>query len=84
MKLLLTIAETARVLDMPPGLVYWRGILRGDLPVARRNPIRFRWADVERYRSEMKPVRPYTKRATSADHLAQSLSSKLDKITTGV
>lgn len=80
---LLTVSAAAGVLGIPANTLLHR-IHRGAIPVARYEPMRFRLADVLAYSERMPAVRPYGGRPRIADTLARDMTSKLDKITTGV
>ncbi len=66
---LVTLREAAKICGLSDQLLRFR-ILRGDLPIARRNPTRLRADVVLRYATAMPAVRSYSKRPTLADTLA--------------
>ena len=76
MKLLLTVAAASSILGLSPQTLTYR-IERGDLRVARRNPLRVHRDAVLAYAKRMPVVRPYGGRRRIADVLARNLTSKL-------
>jgi hypothetical protein len=73
---LLTVAAASRVLGLSPKLTQYR-IERGDMRVARRNPLRVHLASVVAYSKNMPPV---DTRKTGRPRLTAALTSKLARL----
>jgi hypothetical protein len=58
---LVSIEQAASICGVAPHVLRYR-VERGDLPVARRMPIRLRVTDVLTYAAALPPIRPYRRK----------------------